>query len=74
MHKHGTKTTPAFLLLMEKQLGHYFQVWSPYYQVAQCNQKTPIPISSRIECKEISAKKAKKSSREATDLIIFAYN
>ena len=30
-----------FYLLMEKPLGHYFQVWSPYY-VAHCNQKTPI--------------------------------
>ena len=29
---------------MEKPLGGYFQVWSPYYQVGQCNQKTPIPI------------------------------
>ena len=36
-----------FYLLMEKPLGHYFQVWSPYYQTAQCNQTTPIPVSSR---------------------------
>ena len=28
---------------MEKPLDHYFQVWSPYYQMAKCNQKTPIP-------------------------------
>ena len=34
-----------FYLLMEKPLGHYFQVWSPYDQVAECNQKTPIPVS-----------------------------
>ena len=26
-----------FYLLMEKPLSHYFQVWSPYYQMAQCN-------------------------------------
>ena len=32
---------------MEKPLGRYFQVQSPYYQAAQCNQKTPISISSR---------------------------
>ena len=32
-----------FYLLIEKPLGCYFQVWSPYYQAAQCNQKTPIP-------------------------------
>ena len=29
--------------MMEKPLGRYFQVLSPYYQVAQCNQETPIP-------------------------------
>ena len=33
-----------FYLLMEKPLSHYFQVWSPYYQAVQCNQKTPIPV------------------------------
>ena len=33
MREHGTKTTPVFYLLMEKPLGRYFQVWSPYYQV-----------------------------------------
>ena len=38
---------------MEKPIDRYFQVWSPYYQAAQCNQKTPIPASSR-------SKKAKK--------------
>ena len=31
---------------MEKPLGCYFQVRSPYYQVAQCNQKTAIPVCS----------------------------
>ena len=36
-----------FYLLMEKPLGHYFQVRSSYYQAAQCNQKRPIPVSSR---------------------------
>ena len=36
-----------FYLLMEKPFGCYFQVWSSYYQVAQCSQKTPIPVSSR---------------------------
>ena len=36
-----------FYLLMEKPLGCYFQVQSPYYQAAQCNQKTPIPVFSR---------------------------
>ena len=37
-----------FYLLMEKSLGHYFQVRSPYYQVAQCNQKTPIPVILKV--------------------------
>ena len=45
--QHGTKTTPVFLSADEKSLGCCFQVQSPYYQVAQCNQKTPIPAFSR---------------------------
>ena len=36
-----------FYLLMEKLLDHYSQVRSLYYQAAQCNQETPIPVSSR---------------------------
>ena len=35
-----------FYLLMEKPLGRYFQGRSPYYHAAQCNQITPIPVSS----------------------------
>ena len=46
-----------FHLLMEKPLGHYFQVQSPYYQVAQCTQKTPIPLSSRWQVRFEKAKK-----------------
>ena len=38
------KLSRYFYLLMEKLLGRYFQVRSPYYQAAQCNQKTPIPV------------------------------
>ena len=34
-----------FHLLMKKPLGCYFRVQSPYYQVAQYDQKTPIPVS-----------------------------
>ena len=41
------KLPQYFYLLMEKIPGCFFQVRSPYDQVAQCNQKTPIPISSR---------------------------
>ena len=46
MHRHGTKTTMIFLSAeIEKPLGCYFQDRSPYYQAAQCNQKTPILVS-----------------------------
>ena len=41
------KLPQYFYLLMEKPIACYFQVHSPDYQVAQCNQKTPIPTSSR---------------------------
>ena len=41
------KLPQDFYLLMEKPLGRYFQVPSPYYLAAQCNQKTPIPVFSR---------------------------
>ena len=44
-----------FYLLVEKPLGRYFQVRSPYYQVAQCNQKTPIPVCSRWQVRFWSA-------------------
>ena len=33
-----------FHLLMEKPLGDFFEVQSPYYQTVQCNQKTPIVL------------------------------
>ena len=46
-----------FYLLMEKPLGRYFQVRSPYYQAAQCNQKTPIPVSSRWQVRSEKVKK-----------------
>ena len=46
-----------FYLLMEKPLGRYFLVWSPYYQAAQCNQKTLIPVSSRQQVRSEKAKK-----------------
>ena len=35
------KLLQYFCLLMEKPLDSYFEIWIPYYQVAQCNQKTP---------------------------------
>ena len=46
VHNVALKLFLYFYLLMEKPLGHYFQVRSPYYQAAQCNQKTAIPVSS----------------------------
>ena len=57
--QHDTKLPQNFYLLMEKPLGHYFQVQSPYYQVTQCNQKTPAPVSSRREVRSEKAKKDK---------------
>ena len=40
--RHGTTNTRVFL-----PIGCYFQLRSPYSEVAQCNQKTTIPTSSR---------------------------
>ena len=37
---YGTKSTLVYLPVDG-------EVWSPWYQAAQCNQKTPIPVSSR---------------------------
>ena len=51
-----------FYLLMEKPLGCYFQVRSPYYQEAQCNQKRPIPVSSRGEVRSEKARKGSAST------------
>ena len=39
------KLSPVFLPADGEALGRYFQVRSPYCQAAQCNQKTPIPVS-----------------------------
>ena len=61
------KLPQYFYLLMEKPLGCYFQVRSSYYQVAQCNQKIPIPVSSRWQ---VSSEKAKKG--QASTLITAA--
>ena len=51
------KLPQYFYLLMEKPLGCYFHVWSPYYQAAQVNQKTNIPVSSRGQVRSEKAKK-----------------
>ena len=57
MHGMVLKLSQYFYLLMRKPHGCYFQVWSPYYKVAQCNQKTPIPVSSKCQVRSEKAKK-----------------
>ena len=51
-----------FYLLMEKPLGRYFQVRSPYYQAAQWNHKALIPVSSRRQVRSEKAKKGQAST------------
>ena len=50
------KLPQYFYLLMEKPLGCNLQVWSPYYQAAQCNEKTPIAVYSRWQVRSQKAK------------------
>ena len=47
MRNIALKLISVFYLLIEKPLGCYFQVLSPYYRAAICNQKTPICVSLR---------------------------
>ena len=56
------KLSRYFYLLMEKPLGRYFQVRSPYYQAAQCNQKTPIPVFSRWQVRSEKVEKGQASA------------
>ena len=56
------KLSQYLYLLMERPLGRYFQVQSPYYQAAQCNQKTPIPESTRWQVRSVKAKKGSEST------------
>ena len=51
------KLPQYFYLLMEKPLGCYLQAWPPYYQVAECNQRTPILVSSWWQFRSDKAKK-----------------
>ena len=46
-----------FYLLMENLLGRYLQVQSLCYQALRCNQKAPIPVSSRWQVMSGWAKK-----------------
>ena len=45
--QHGTKTILVFLPTDGEASWSLLQVWSPYYQATQCNQKTLIPVSSQ---------------------------
>ena len=62
-----------FYLLMEKPLGRYYQVRSPYYQMSQCNQKTPISVSSRWLVRSEKAQKEYTSTliRPTTSVHLF---
>ena len=62
MHDKTLKLPQYFYLLMGKCLGHYFPVRPAYYQAAQCNQKTPISVSSRWQGRSEKAKKGKAST------------
>ena len=58
MHEHDTKTSLVFLPVDgDEPPGRYFQVRSPYYLAAQCNQKTPILVCSRCQVRSEKAKK-----------------
>ena len=57
-----------FYLLLEKPVGRHFQVWSPYYQAAQCYQKTPISVSSRWQVRYEKARKASKLMTATTSV------
>ena len=60
-----TPTENSFVITndtQEKPLGRYFQVLPPYYQTAQCNQNTPIPVSSRWQVRFEKANKGQAST------------
>ena len=57
IHNMALRLSQYFYLLMETSRDHYFQVRSPYCQVAQRNQKTPIPVFSRWQVRSEKAKK-----------------
>ena len=56
MRDMALKLSWYFVLLMEKPHGRYFQVRPPYYQVTECNQKMPIPVSSRWQVRSEKVK------------------
>ena len=62
------KLPQHFYQLMEKPLGHYFQVQSPYYQATQCNQKTPILYAQGDRSGLKKPKKDKHQQHQASQL------
>ena len=56
MRNMALKLSWYFYLLMKKPLSCYLQIRSPYY-VAQCNLKTPTPVSSRWQVRSGKTKK-----------------
>ena len=71
MRDMALKMSRYFYLMMEKPLGCYFQVCSPFYQAVQCDHKTPIPLSSRAQ---VRSKKTKKISSLITAASIYRCN
>ena len=53
---------PQQLPADRKAFGRYFQVRSPYYQVEQSNQKTPIPLSWRWQVRSEKAERGEEST------------
>ena len=62
------KLPPYFYLMMEKPHGHYFQVQSPYYQAAQCNQKMPKPYPEGDRSDMRKPKKKKDKNQHKSQL------
>ena len=56
MHEHGTKTTSVFLSADGAGSWLLLPSSSPYYQAAKCNQKTPTPVSSRLQLRSKKVK------------------
>ena len=71
MSKMVSKTTPAFLPANREALGHYFKDCSFYYKLAQCNKRTPIPITLRLKWQ---VKSEKNKNGQASKLVTATIN
>ena len=60
-----------FYLLMEKPLGHYFQLWSPYYQEWKTAKKMKVGVVLRQNLGQISLNVVKKVKKLALSLGFF---